>query len=114
MIPAAKRGSRMLEHAGYDVVLRNSHIDAESFDHEDHFDLIVLTLHRKKLDDAAAYSERLRKQKVNLPILLLTDHGVFVPRGTLSPSIETGQPEAMIQEIACMIAGSTHVRELDI
>ena len=105
---------RMLEQAGYDVVLRSSHIDAEGLDHEGQFDLILLTLHRKKLDDAAAYSERLRKQQVNLPILLLTDYGVFVPRGTLSPSMETGHPEAMIREIASMIAQSTHIRELDI
>jgi hypothetical protein len=104
----------MLKHAGYDVVLRESHIDAESLDHEGHFDLILLALHRKKLDDAAAYSERLRKRISDLPILLLTDYGVFVPRGTLSRSIETGHPGEMMREIASMIAGSTHIRELDI
>ena len=59
----------MLEQAGYDVVLRSSHIDAESLDHEGHFALILLTLHRKKLDE----------------------------------------PEAMIREIASMIAGSSHI-----
>ena len=105
---------QMLKQAGYDVVLRNSHIDAEILDHEGHFDLILLTLHRTKLDDAAAYSERLRKQKANLPILLLTDYGVFVPRGTLSPSLETGDAVEMLREIASMIAGSTHIREVDI
>ena len=51
----------MLEKAGYEVVLRSGHIDAESLDHEGHFDLILLTLHSKKLNDAAAYSKRLRK-----------------------------------------------------
>ena len=105
---------RMLEQAGYEVVLRSSHIDAESLDHEGHFDLILLTLHAKKLNDAAAYSERLRERKPNLPILLLTDYGVFVPRGTLSPSVETGDAVEMMREIASMIAGSTHIRELDI
>ena len=104
----------MLEQASYAVALRNSHIDAESLGQEGHFDLILLTLHPQKLTDAAAYSERLRERIPDLPILLLTDYGVFVPRGTLSPSIETGQPDEMIREIASMIAGSTHIRELDI
>jgi PleD family two-component response regulator len=103
---------RMLTAAGYDVEVRADHEVSEALDHELTFDLIIITLHVKKLDDAAAYSDRLRKKHPNLPILLLTDAGVFVPRGTLSHSMETGAPVEVMRQIAEMLAGSTHIREL--
>ena len=103
----------MLEKAGYEVDLRSDHNVAELRDHEGTFDLILLALHGAKLQEAAAYSERLRKARPGLPILLLTDTGVFVPRGTLSKRIETGHPFALMEEIAEMLAGSKHIRELE-
>lgn len=104
---------RMLTQAGHDVQLRVNHVDAEWLDHEGHFDLVILSLHRTKLDEAAAYSERLRIRKPTLPVLLLLDVGVFVPRGTLSPSMDTGYPVEFMREVASMIAGSTHIREVE-
>ena len=104
---------KMLTQAGYDVQLRIDHVDAEWLDHEGHFDLVILSLHRTKLDDAAAYSERLRERRPKLPVLLLLDVGVFVPRGTLSRSMDTGFPVEFMQEIASMLAGSAHIREVD-
>jgi hypothetical protein len=111
-----RRGTRvrMLTKAGYDVQLRIDHVDAEWLDHEGHFDLVILSLHRTKLDDAAAYSERLRERRPKLPVLLLLDVGVFVPRGTLSRSMDTGFPVEFMQEIASMLAGSAHIREVDV
>jgi len=103
---------RILKQAGYDVDLRLSHIDAESLGNEGHFDLVILPLHAVKLEEASAYSERLRKRIPTLPIRLLTDYGVFVPRGTLSASVETGNAAEMLREIASMIAES-HIREID-
>lgn len=103
---------RMLERAGYEVETRADHEISERLDSEDTFDLIVLALHRKELDEAAAYSERIRKANPDLPILLLVDAGVFVPRGTLSPSVGTEVPMDMIKEVAGMLAGSTHIREI--
>lgn len=105
---------RVLERAGYDVVLRVNYIEAEEVGDEGEFDLVVLALHHLKLDAAAAYSERLRMRKPGLPVLLLTDYGVFVPRGTLSPHMETGNPVKMMEQISSMIAGSTHLREIDL
>jgi hypothetical protein len=104
---------RMLTQAGHDVQLRVNHVDAEWLDHEGHFDLVILSLHRTKLEEAASYSERLRIRKPDLPVLLLLDVGVFVPRGTLSPSIDTGYPVEFMREVASMLAGSTHIREVD-
>lgn len=102
----------MLQRGGYDVVVRTDYVESEHLDNEGSFDLVVLTLHRKELEGAAAYSERLRKAKPDLPILLLTDHDVFVPRGTLSQQVETGDPGELMREIASMIAGSAHIREI--
>ena len=104
----------MLQGAGYDVEVRSDHEISESSDHEGSFDLLILALHHKKLDEAADYSERLRKKKPTLPILLLTDSGVFVPHGALSRSVATGFPEELMVEIADMLAGSSHIRELHI
>lgn len=103
---------RMLETAGYSVEVCADDLEADGLKEEASFDLVILALHRKRLDDAAAYSERLRKKYPSLPILLLLDTGVFIPRGTLSQSLETGIPFDLMQRVAEMLAGSTHIREL--
>jgi len=61
---------------------------------------------------AAQYSDRLSRAKPRLPILLLTDSGVYVPPETLSHSMETGDPAALIREVASMLVGNIYVREL--
>ena len=103
---------RMLTAVGYQVEVRDDEVEAELRHGETTFDLVILSLHKKHLDDAAAYSERLRKKDPTLPILLLLDTGVFAPRGTLSPRLETGVPVEMMECVAQMLAGSTHVPEL--
>lgn len=102
----------MLARAGYQVAVSDDHLAAESASVEPSFDLVLLALHKKGLADAAAYSERLREANPTLPILLLLDIGVFVPRGTLSQSLETGLPVEMMERIAEMLTGSAHIREL--
>jgi hypothetical protein len=104
---------RLLTSSGYDVDLRDDYIAAERLDHEGHFDLIILALHGHP-EKAIAYSDHLSRAKPRLPILLLTDAGVYVPPGTLSGSIETGDPAELIREIVSKLEGSTHVRELPI
>ena len=103
---------RMLTAAGYQVEVRNDYVEAELREGEPSFDLVILSLHTTHLDDAAAYSERLRKKNPTLPILLLLDTGVFVPHGTLSQWLETGVPVELVGRVAKMLEGSTHVREL--
>lgn len=103
---------RMLTGVGYEVECSDSHEASELLRNEAEFDLLILVLHRKKLDEAAAYSERLRHKKPTLPILLLLDVGVFVPRGTLSETMQTGFPAEMMVQIAEKLAGSRHIREL--
>jgi len=83
---------RILETAGYSVEVSQSHEAAEASGRELEYDLVLLALHRDKFKGAVDYSDRLQKANPGLPILLLTDAGVYVPIGTLSPSIETGLP----------------------
>lgn len=110
-----RRESRVLlpTGAGYTVDLRDNAIAAERLDHEGHFDLIVLALQGRP-EKALEYSDRLSRSKPRLPILLLTDLGVFVPAGTLSGRLESGDPDALIRRIASMLGESTHIRELPI
>ena len=104
---------QMLMKAGYKVVVRDNYITAEQLNHEGHFDLVIIALHRQDVNEAAGYSDRLTKSKPTLPILLLTDYAVFAPRGTLSGSIVTGDPAELMKTVASMLSGSTHIRELD-
>jgi DNA-binding NtrC family response regulator len=109
----SRRDSRVkvLHSQGYDVDVRKDHVDAESLDHEGSFDLIILALH-KHPEDAASYSDHISRVNPDLPILLLTDYGVYVPRGTLSESLKAGSPLELTNRVATMLAGSSHIREV--
>ena len=103
----------VLQHAGFDVEVRKDPEIAEILDHEEEFDLVLLTLHHERLRHAAEYSDRLAKRWPDLPILLLADLNVYAPRETISRSIETDGPQRLLSEIAQMLAGSTHIRDVD-
>jgi DNA-binding NtrC family response regulator len=104
---------QVLEQAGFDVEVRKDHEIAELQASEDAFDLVLITLHRKKLKEAAQYSDRLAERWPTLPILLLADHNVFAPRETISRCIETDGPQKLLSEITQILAGSTHVRDVE-
>jgi hypothetical protein len=104
---------RVLNMAGYAVDIRDDSVAAERLDQEGNFDLIIVALHGHP-EKAIAYSDHLAVARPKLPILLLTDWGVYVPPGSRSGTIETGDPDRLIQEIASRLEGSTHVRELPI
>jgi CheY-like chemotaxis protein len=108
----ARRQSRvqMLESVGYNVETRSNCVAAKSLDHEGEFDLIIVALHRDP-NIAAAYSDQLSKSDPDLPILLLTDAGVFVPKGTLAQTVGAGSVAQLIQKVSSMLIGSTHIRE---
>jgi hypothetical protein len=101
----------LLANAGYDVDLREDHVAAEELDDEANYDLMIVALHTRP-EDAAAYTDRISRKKPELPILLLTDYGVFIPRGTLSRSIETGDPRALLMRVAEMLTGTKELIEL--
>jgi DNA-binding NtrC family response regulator len=109
----SRRRSRvqMLESVGYEVETRTDYDIAERLDHEGKFDLVIVTLHCHP-EETAAYSNHLSRTDPGLPILLLTDTGVFVPRGTLSQSMDAGSVALLIQKVSSMLAGSEHIREI--
>jgi hypothetical protein len=108
-----RRQSRvqMLQSVGYEVETRSTYLNAERLDHEGRFDLIIVALHSHP-EDAAAYSDHLSRSDPKLPILLLTDAGVFIPGGTLSESVRAGSATRLIQRVSAMLVGSDHIREL--
>lgn len=102
---------KILLSQGYDLDVRRDHIEAEISDHEGSFDLIILALHADP-EDALSYSDHIARVNPDLPILLLTDYGVYVPRGTLSVSLEAGSPSELVTKVAIMLAGSSHIRDI--
>ena len=54
-----------------------------------------------------SYSDHISRVNPDLPILLLTDYGVYVPRGTLSESLKAGSPLELTNRVAAMLAGSS-------
>ena len=92
----------LLLSAGYEVELRDEHLIAEEENHD--VDLIILAVRRGNEREDLACSERLREKNSTLPILLLTDTGVVIPKGTLSQSVEAGYPLELIRKIEEMLA----------
>jgi response regulator RpfG family c-di-GMP phosphodiesterase len=95
---------RLLADAGYEVETSEDYFQEKGSEKAGPFDLVIVALHREDLNDAAAYSERLRQSTPPVPILLLTDVGVFVPRYALSHCIHAGHPVELLAEIAEMLA----------
>src|ERR1700691_1510053 len=86
----ARRDTRikLLSSAGYDLDVQANSVTAEHGGQEGEYDLVIVALHQNDSDKAAAYTDRISRSNPGLPILLLIDHDVYVPCGTLSPSIE--------------------------
>jgi DNA-binding NtrC family response regulator len=94
---------------GYDVLVYPDLLSAESLGREDSFDLVIVTI-TEKYEKALQYTDRLAMNNPSLPVLLLTDYGVFVPVETLSASIESDNPADLLQRVAGMLSISTHIR----
>jgi|HubBroStandDraft_6_1064221.scaffolds.fasta_scaffold1848578_1 hypothetical protein len=60
-----------------------------------------------------ATSDHLVENNPDLPILLLFDHGVFVPRNTLSRHIETGHPIELMQTVASTLVSANNDTQCD-
>jgi|ERR1700722_4043387 len=102
---------KLLQHDGYDVEVRRDYVTAESLSDEGVYDLVIIAI-RELPQKVIEYTDHPAENNPDLPILLLLDHGVFVPRNTLSRHIETGHPIELMQTIASMLVGSIHIREV--
>jgi DNA-binding response OmpR family regulator len=83
-----------LGNAGYRVDVRADYFGAEDIGDEADYELVIVAMHAGPRD-AAAYTDRLSRQSPGLPILLLTDTEVYAALGTLSASLEAGNPVAL-------------------
>jgi DNA-binding NtrC family response regulator len=99
----------LLEHAGYEVAVRDDYVSAEALNREGTFDLVIVAL-RGDPEMAFEYSNRLARDHVSMPVLLLTDYGVFVSAETLNADIQSGDPERFLRKVADMLAVSMHIR----
>ena len=99
----------LLRQAGYSVEVRRDFKAAKGIEDEGAFDLVIVAL-RLEPERTTAYSNELAGHHPGLPILLLTDHGVFAPVGTLGTTLEAGQPAELMSQLASMLAGSSYIR----
>jgi DNA-binding NtrC family response regulator len=99
---------RILQDAGYEIQLRSDCGAAEKMNHEDGHHLVLVAAHQTDFHEAASYADRLRQRVPALPVLLLADAGVFVPQGTLSQTLEAGNPPVLLKQIAAMLEQSSH------
>jgi DNA-binding NtrC family response regulator len=109
----SRRSTRvaLLANRGYEVDVRADYLAAEELGGESTYDLLIVALH-KGPKDAAVYADRVAQKTPSLPVLLLTDMGVYVPAGILSRHIGTGDPAALLRQVAVMLTGSDKVKEL--
>jgi hypothetical protein len=106
----SRRSTRvaLLRSGGYEVGARTLGVEVEG--DEGSFDLVIVA-HRDKPESAVVYSDRVATRFPDPPILLLANQGVSPPPGTVSPAMQAGNPEQLIDEIATMLKENTHVRQ---
>jgi DNA-binding NtrC family response regulator len=110
----SRRATRvlMLQEAGYEVVTADSYQAVEGHIREATFDLVIVETDEIK-KAVIAYAEPLRGLQPDLPILVLSDLGLFLPKQVLLARFAAGNPSPMevITKIAAMLLESTHRRE---
>lgn len=88
---------RVLQSAGHFVTVFSGFVEVEKIIDEEKFDAVLVSVSDDQIGNKAiAYSDRLARRLPNLPVLLLTDYGVFLPVATLSPRLETGHPAELL------------------
>lgn len=98
----------LLRHSGYQVETRKDFQAAENSADEGQFDLVIVALHAVP-DGTGDYTNRLAETYLGLPILLLTDMGVFVPTWVTSRSTDGSYPAALMAEVASMLTHSLYI-----
>lgn len=102
----------LLREAGYEVVTAERFDLVEGHIREAAFDLVVVSVADSTAGtEAAAYSQRLRATNAVLPILVLSDNGLYLPRESLITVMQSGYPLELIAEVGKMLLESTHTRD---
>lgn len=100
---------QLLESEGYIGDIRDDHVAAAKAANENDYDLVVLAL-AVDASLASAYAARLQAASPTLPLLILTDAGVYAPSGMQSN--DGHDPREFLARVAELLLGSKHVRIL--
>jgi len=105
--------SRLLEQAGYELDIGLDYAAAEAMCDQGLHDLAIVGV-RDWPKDPVRYIEMLAKSNPDLPILLLIDIGVSVPRDVLSRHchLEASSPKELIETVGSMLEGGVHIRKV--
>ena len=110
-----RRATRVLvlQEEGYEVITADSYRDVEGRIREAAFDLVIAETDHIT-EAVLAYSQRLRDIQPQIPILVLSDEGLFLPKAVLLDHFAESYPSPpeVITKIAAMLRDSTHRREL--
>jgi DNA-binding NtrC family response regulator len=110
----ARRATRvyLLQGAGYEVTTADRFELVEGRIREAGFDLVIVETDNV-MRDSIAYGQRLRLINPQLPILLLSEAGLFFPKDVVLSSFSAGQPSPLevMTKIAALLLASTHLRE---
>lgn len=102
---------RLLQHEGYEVVSADQVGDVEGHIRENAFDLVIVAVTVDGVGrEAVAYSKRLRAIHPKLPILALSDNGLYLPKESLLTVLQAGQPVELVTRVASMLLESTSRR----
>ena len=102
----------LLRHAGYEVMTAQRFQDVEGHLHEAAYDLVIVETDNIA-KESIAYGERIREVNPQLPILLLSDTGLFLPRHVVLSSFASGSPSPaeVMAMVTTLLAQSGHHRE---
>ena len=98
----------VLETAGYQVTTAN-HFDEVELRAADEFDLVLLETDNIQ-KAVIAYAERLKDWSPKLPVLLLSNNGMFLPKASLLAHFMSAHPSPseVVTKIAALLLESSH------
>jgi response regulator RpfG family c-di-GMP phosphodiesterase len=109
--PRRDTRERLLRNAGYEVVPADRADLDEGYLQEAAFDLVVVSIADSAAGvDAVAYIQRLRAAHAALPILALSDNGLYPPKESLTTVMQSAHPFELIAEVGKMLLESAHIR----
>ena len=102
----------LLEQAGYEVAIA-ARFEEVAPNSENRFDLVLIETAGNAEETTIAYAERLKLWAPKLPILLLSNKGMFLPKESLLEHFPGGHqtPIETMARIAALLLASTHQRE---
>ena len=100
----------LLQGAGYEVITADRFELVEDRIREGTFDLVITDIDERRAA-VTDYANRVLSANPDLPVLLLSGNGAYLPRHTLLSQLHSGHPLELLAKVAAMLLDSTHQRE---